>query len=66
MVSTDPRVHAPLSHQQPQAPDVLPFGQVPLVEPTAPDRMNFGHIPGVMPLPNLTQVQLDSFHLATA
>ncbi|HUS15126.1 MAG TPA: DNA-directed RNA polymerase subunit beta [Chloroflexia bacterium] len=28
----------------------------------APERQNFGHIPGVMAMPNLTQIQLDSFN----
>ncbi len=40
----------------------LPYGHTTLAEYTAPERQNFGHIPGVMPMPNLTQIQLDSFH----
>ncbi|MGI8586651.1 MAG: DNA-directed RNA polymerase subunit beta [Chloroflexia bacterium] len=43
-------------------PGELPFGHTLLAEYTAPDRQNFGHIPGVMPIPNLTQIQLDSFN----
>src|SRR5690348_2574638 len=43
-------------------PGELPFGHTKLAEYTAPERQNFGHIPGVMPMPNLTQIQLDSFN----
>jgi DNA-directed RNA polymerase subunit beta len=43
-------------------PGELPFGHTPLAEYMAPERQNFGHIPGVMPMPNLTQIQLDSFN----
>ncbi|HET7076155.1 MAG TPA: DNA-directed RNA polymerase subunit beta, partial [Chloroflexia bacterium] len=43
-------------------PGELPYGHTQLAEYTAPERQNFGHIPGVMPMPNLTQIQLDSFN----
>src|SRR6476469_7847084 len=43
-------------------PGELPFGHTQLAEYTAPERQNFGHIPGVMAMPNLTQIQLDSFN----
>src|SRR3954469_9573352 len=62
MVATEPRVSPPSPRDQPRPSGGLPFGQVALVEPTAPDRMNFGQLPGVMPIPNLTQIQLDSFN----
>src|SRR5579859_4364017 len=62
MVLTNPQAPQAPRERGIIPPGELPFGHTLLAEYTAPERQNFGHIPGVMPMPNLTQIQLDSFH----
>ncbi len=63
MVLTNPQAASPTRHRlHTPVPGELPFGHTPLAEYTAPNRQNFGHIPSVMVMPNLTQIQLDSFN----
>src|SRR4051812_40670819 len=63
MVLTNPQTATAPRHKHSELkPGDLPYGHVALAEWTAPERQNFGHIPGVMAMPNLTQIQIDSFN----